>query len=283
MMHYPHGLPSNWSKDLDRHRGRYRYSTDINHRYHFYTNQTGHRLLKGLTKSVDRMMAQNQDLIKKEKLNLKKTELNGIRLYVDKPNLRKEGATWSEGQYSQLGLQRVYLRTKAFQRYTETWTLLERCRAAGAFKGLHKIRMVTIGGGPGFELLAARDFFGPQYGSGISLDLEGGWEPYVSGDDFHQHDFLKDPVPRGNVYVFSNVFSMYLSNAVGHELVKKLIRTGRVLITDRAKKQQKSIKAFREFGNVRCLLPKDDRQLLVSKKAFEGDLKLKSVFPGVPY
>ena len=65
-----------------------------------------------------------------------------------------------------------YLRLKSFQRFTETWALLERCAAAGLFaprseggifaptaaedlaKGARPLRVCSLGGGPGYELLA---------------------------------------------------------------------------------------------------------------------------------
>ena len=54
----------------------------------------------------------------------------------------------------------MYLRLKSFQRFTETWAMLERCGAAGLFEsgGFASkgggLRVVSLGGGPGYELLA---------------------------------------------------------------------------------------------------------------------------------
>ena len=66
----------------------------------------------------------------------------------------------------------MYLRYKSFQRFAETWALLERVAGAGLLAPgglLHGLvhpnqatgeswRLVSLGGGPGFELLAA-DWF----------------------------------------------------------------------------------------------------------------------------
>jgi hypothetical protein len=41
--------------------------------------------------------------------------------------------TWSDAEYALPGFQWMYLRLKSFQRFAETWTLLERCAAAGLF------------------------------------------------------------------------------------------------------------------------------------------------------
>ena len=56
--------------------------------------------------------------------------------------------------------QRQYLRLKSFQRFTETWALLERAAACGLFDDADEdagtfgagTRVVSLGGGPGFEV-----------------------------------------------------------------------------------------------------------------------------------
>ena len=92
----------------------------------------------------------------------------GESIYANKPTLKsKAGVTWSQDEYSHPGLQRMYLKMKSYQRYTETFSLLERAERLGVFKqdlgeakderGL--IRVAALGGGPGYELLAFRHFF----------------------------------------------------------------------------------------------------------------------------
>eukprot|EP01052_Picozoa_sp_SAG31_P012906 SAG31_NODE_764_length_12262_cov_26.578887_12_plen_119_part_00 len=65
----------------------------------------------------------------------------GYALYEEKPNLRRKGkstaenadggnvgcGTWSDAEYGLAGFQWMYLRLKSFQRFTETWALLDRC------------------------------------------------------------------------------------------------------------------------------------------------------------
>ncbi|KAL3922714.1 MAG: hypothetical protein SGPRY_004460, partial [Prymnesium sp.] len=54
----------------------------------------------------------------------------GEALYRDKPTMKQHhGAkgTWSDAEYAHPGLQFIYLRLKSFQRFTESWALLERC------------------------------------------------------------------------------------------------------------------------------------------------------------
>jgi hypothetical protein len=75
----------------------------------------------------------------------------------------------STEEYGHPGLQRMYLRMKSIQRFTEIWSLLERCEALGVFDGIFEgmgegggggvVRIAAIRGGPGYELLATKLFF----------------------------------------------------------------------------------------------------------------------------
>ena len=98
------------------------------------------------------------------------TLAQGETLYADKPTMKAHhGAkgTWSDSEYAHPGLQAVYLRLKSFQRFTESWALYERAAAHGIFDkylaaagsaggaaGPPPLRVVSLGGGPGYELLA---------------------------------------------------------------------------------------------------------------------------------
>ncbi len=93
----------------------------------------------------------------------------GLGLYAHKPTMRTRGVTWSTEEYGHPGLQRMYLRMKPIQRFTEIWSLLERCEALGVFDGIFEgmgegggggvVRIAAIRGGPGYELLATKLFF----------------------------------------------------------------------------------------------------------------------------
>ncbi|KAL7541719.1 hypothetical protein ACHAXR_011153 [Thalassiosira sp. AJA248-18] len=116
----------------------------------------------------------------------------GQGLYAHKPTLRTKGVTWSTEEYSHPGLQRMYLRMKSIQRFTEIWCLLERSAAIGVFDeffernkeaGTTVLRIAAVGGGPGYELLATKLFFAER-APGIELelicmDLCPAWRPYV--------------------------------------------------------------------------------------------------------
>ena len=93
---------------------------------------------------------------------------DGERIYANKPTLKsKAGVTWSQDEYGHPGLQRMYLKMKSYQRYTETFSLLERAERLGVFdaelssskESPELIRVAALGGGPGYELLAFRHFF----------------------------------------------------------------------------------------------------------------------------
>ena len=145
----------------------------------------------------------------------------GQGLYAHKPTLRTSGVTWSTEEYSHAGLQRMYLRMKSIQRFTEVWCLLERCDMLGVFDSIFDnngnnnkdtdessggadsskktIRIAAVGGGPGYELLATQLYFANKKHHAplhniqlelICMDICPAWEPYVNqlGFKFVQYD-----------------------------------------------------------------------------------------------
>lgn len=106
-----------------------------------------------------------------------------------KPNLRTKGFTWSQEEYSHHGFQRWYLHFKSFQRFTETWAILERSLSAGVLDLTKRyLKVASIGGGPGFELLAFKLFFHRHSHHTklklASLDLCESWRPYVEAQGY---------------------------------------------------------------------------------------------------
>ena len=140
----------------------------------------------------------------------------GQGLYAHKPTLRTKGVTWSTEEYGHPGLQRMYLRMKSIQRFTEIWSLLERCETMGVFDEAllvgggggvaggpaGVVRIVAIGGGPGYELLAVKLFFedrAPPGGAGPRLELTcmdvcPAWRRYAEalGFSFVEYDIDND-------------------------------------------------------------------------------------------
>jgi hypothetical protein len=80
--------------------------------------------------------------------------------------------------------------------WAEAWACLQRARHAGVFSSLDAgasggggdkkpLRWASLGGGPGFELLAVKWFFEKYYENYeldlVSLDLEGSWRGAAEG------------------------------------------------------------------------------------------------------
>lgn len=169
--------------------GRCTYFQDRNRRWPFYTSADGHALLGRLVRAAAKLVAvaDAQLLAAADGERLRR---EGESIYARKPNKKSEDVTWSQQEYAHAGLQREYVRFKSVQRFTETWAALERAHALGAFgaaaeahaRGGGACRVASLGGGPGFELLAFCAFFERHFGSValscVSLDLAPEWEAY---------------------------------------------------------------------------------------------------------
>jgi len=110
--------------------------------------------------------------------------------------LRSISPTWSQDEYGHVGFQRWFLHSEAVPRCTTTWSLLEGATATGviALSNNNSLRIASIGGGPGFELIACQLFFRRCWpNSNLSLtclDLCKSWGRYVTalGYRFEQWD-----------------------------------------------------------------------------------------------
>ena len=197
------------------HNNQCTYYQDRDKRYPFYTNENGYNLLQQLMERNKALLHINHQQI----IDMAETATTGgeeayskdvvIRigqgLYSHKPTLRTRGVTWSTEEYSHPGLQRMYLRMKSIQRFTEVWCLLERCDALGIFDdvihnakrreggGRSIIRIAAVGGGPGYELLATKLFFAERAPEIelelISMDVCPAWRPYVEQLGFKFVDY----------------------------------------------------------------------------------------------
>ena len=131
----------------------------------------------------------------------------GEDIYSEKRHLNgPDGVTWSQTEYGHPGLHRQYLRLKSIQRFTETWALLERAAQTGIFDGDagvpadRPLRIASVGGGPGYELIAMKVFLQEYAGDKcgeeehvpelVSCDLEQSWDKYAEavGVRFEQWD-----------------------------------------------------------------------------------------------
>ena len=195
--------------------GKCQYYCDIEKQYPFHCGEKGHALLQELVKTNQELLDLNQRMLDDSAVDLDENKRVGFDLYTLKPSLKGQkatGVTWTNDEYSHPGFQFWYLRLKSLQRFTEMWATLERSAAAGVFDDLLKdvnpdesrtITIVSVGGGPGYELLAARLFFRqPEYEGRIetnliSMDLCEAWGPYNEqmGIRFQQWSALLLPHP----------------------------------------------------------------------------------------
>ena len=177
----------------------------------FHTNRFGLEILCHMLRENQPALAECHRLIA-EKADTEATikdavKADGRQIYTEKKHLIAgvEGhkkVTWSQDEYAHPGMQLMYLSLKSWQRFTETWALLERAARLGLFEphrnhkpeaapagaagvaACRPVRCVSIGGGPGYELLAFERFF-RQYACDraplqlVSLDLMPGWRPFV--------------------------------------------------------------------------------------------------------
>ena len=149
--------------------GSIKYFMDNGRKYPFTAGASACSLLKGLLVTNTRVNAINADIVQAT-ANPAATLKHGEVLYVEKPTMRSSHGkgTWSDDEYAHPGLQAIYLRLKSFQRFTESWALFERCAAHGVLDPFIRrstgsgdseaarppLRVASLGGGPGYELLA---------------------------------------------------------------------------------------------------------------------------------
>lgn len=306
------------------------YYQDRDKKYPFYCGEEGHELLQTLMRENAALLELNQQRIEEEAGRLSETDKPyspdvivriGKGLYAHKPTLRTKGVTWSTEEYSHPGLQRMYLRMKSIQRFTEIWALLERADAIGTFdwiyeKGAGAVRVAAVGGGPGYELLAARIFFKEKCPD-ITLDLIcmdvcGAWRPCAEslGFRFVQYDITDestDPLAAAglgpgdlDLCIISCVM-IYCTTKQTMEMFYKLLHDGGVgaaLVSERGEKNM-ACTMFEELGgSVIRLIDQsnglDERQAIWCSNDFyeKNQLPVSSLknsnsnrpsFPNVPF
>ena len=182
------------------------YFQDRNTRWPFHCDDEGYRLLARLLRAATPVVGAVQAKIDAAcdvegrpdgRAAADAVVAEGQRIYARKPNMGEHDVTWSQLEYGHLGLQKEYIRYKSVQRLTEAWACLQRAKRAGLFFELDEtplmenespsvpLRWASLGGGPGFELLAVKWFFEkhfPRYALDlVSLDLEASWREAAEG------------------------------------------------------------------------------------------------------
>jgi len=143
-------------------------------------------MLINLLRKAHECMICCKEYMFKQNLNIEKSIENGFELYKDKPSKSRGGETWSKEDYADLGFVYNYLRFKSLQRYTEVFNMILRAHNVGIFDKIYdqtKVRFISIGGGPGFEMHAIQVFmrtYVPNvWVETTSQDLGENWEPFA--------------------------------------------------------------------------------------------------------
>jgi hypothetical protein len=236
---------------------------------------------------------------------------DGRRIYDKKPAFQT-GVTWSQDDYSHLGLQIEYLRYKSIQRFTETWELMRRANNLGLLRRItddpkeRTIRVCSMAGGPGFELYAIKRFFHKYYPHikviGASLDLEESWRPYaeIMGFTFQPwntidgKNFIRKCGGKIDIAIVSYSLYMYMSKDEHINWLSQQIRSGEIpilLVNSRKKNLQNHKDRMARKGVIHTSLldqsrGRDDRQIAyhsVNLKRFPQSSKIEVMFPNVPF
>lgn len=297
--------------------GKCVYFCDRFRRYKFYCGRNGLELLEKLVSVNDKMLEENAKTFSKDPSKAAQERAEGYALYEEKPNLRRKTddvGTWSDREYSLPGFQYFYLKLKSFQRFAETWALLERCDAAGVLVPDEVGAVVSLGGGPGYELLAYHQYLlknsrGPHLPKFASFDRQPSWAPYVEllGYDFKQWDVHSPEALEAILQVecahhtkvvclLSNILC-YCSDDATADLFARLLddKVAAIFANERGAVQRMcDLVEDRGVVVVRLLdqqnAGRDDRQLVFLKPGSRPDLsgiplgiETPRVFPNQPY
>jgi len=284
------------------------YYQDRAKKYPYKTGNEGHYLLMQLVESTAKLLNLNSSFLEDHPGDAVAAIGEGEEMYHLKPNLRTKGFTWSQEEYSHLGFQRWYLHFKSFQRFTETWAILERALFAGVLD-LTKthLKIASIGGGPGFELLAFKLFFyhhSPHTKLKLaSLDLCESWRPYVAaqGHRFEQWDLNGGGLLQKLGLTRGQLDYVIISNVLIYCTTEKIVKMSdwllnkdgvrAILVTEREQKrlracpklESRGIRVIRLIDQSRGV---DERQLAFVSRNLdlsECDRRSKVIFPNVPF
>lgn len=280
------------------------YYTDIRKQFDFYTNKTGFKLLKTLLNNITKMLELNKLKIKNKNLNFDKLLAEGKKIYIEKQNknVQKKVGTWSIDEYKHLGMLHLYIKIKSFQRFTENWSIIEKADQLKPSLFLdidNNLNVASIGGGPGFELVAFEYYFkhnNKYYDKNIkinfyNIDLVDDWKDYylLNGGNyyFEKGDFFKLDISKKMDYIFfSNTFATYLNNYNGWKSIIKLLDNCKAIFINDRKKNLNNFKDFIKSNNyymITILGKYDHRQFIITKKQYQIPEKFNLVFPNVPF
>jgi len=300
--------------------GEAAYYQGQNNKWKFELNRAGHIAIGELVRRGSALIEACDRAINRSGLSSKRLRSEGKETYARKPNKAANNITWSQEEYAHLGFQRQYIALKSVQRFTETWSLFERAHNQGILEQLIKpnariptgtdgtvgprrkrLVVASLGGGPGFELLALEKFMDMYYGTVqkpkfFSLDLEETWRPYVEllgykfiPWDIESGSFVKDVIAADedknadaekeeddihggvDLVILSYVFYHYMRTEASYDMLEHFLNKlkGRaVFISSRFERLDDPIGSLRDRKlQVIKLIDQgwgtDDRQLVV--------------------
>lgn len=201
---------------------RCKFYTDKDQKYVNETTEEGCELIK-------KLIAKTKEILDDLEKTLSAEELaKGESIYRNQPSRSVTGqrghalsATWSMDEYNDKGFQYHYIKNKSIQRYTETYDMLQMAYNDGWRLPcpMAEVKVISVGGGPGFELLAFKDFCEKHFPRAkckfVSMDLAPTWRPYVEalGFEFRTGDVNSDEaialMQEHDIVIFSYVLKHY--------------------------------------------------------------------------
>lgn len=258
------------------------YYQDVDKKWRFYTNSTGFKLLYKCFRRIEKIHK-----LYKKKYNI---DVNyGKEIYVNK----KKYITWTKEDYENESFRYVYIYLKAFQRFTEIWSLMERFSSLIQIHN-KRLKILSLGCGPGFECFAIEKFYNNKIIDFYGLDNTEEWgvDFKAHGDnyhfyskDVHGNDFDKNI----DIVIMSNIFANHMINESGLNTIIYLfnkLKTKYVFINDRSKQLNEPIEFLKKY-NIKTLYlinKNDHRQICLHKNRYSYIKKKNELtFPNVPY
>jgi len=268
----------------------------------------GYTLLQQLLRKGVQAMQFYAAALQSSNLNVEEEIKNGFNLYSRKPSKNVIGETWSREEYHFPGLLYQYVRFKSMQRFTESYSLLQRAYDQGmldSISGMTRVRFVSFGGGPGFELYAVRVFLNEHFPHVqvelTSQDLEEQWEhtahildcKFVHGS-FYDEKLVTELAQNHEFGIASYVVYHYLREKpdilhriVSQPSIKFLFcneRFEKMELYDNLTSSKYGLKATPLIDQSKG---RDDRLMVLCKQQEQQPLvhkdKLETVFVNVPY
>ena len=262
------------------------YYPDLHKKYKQYANRYGKDLLNTLKVQVDIILSQILKKMKDSNLELEKTIEEGFEIYDKKPS-KSKGITWSDEEYEHLGFLYVYIKIKSVQRFTEMYNLFVRAHNLGYMKDVKSI--CSIGGGPGFELYAAKVFYDDI--SLKTIDLSDMWRfsndvfdvEFVQGS-FYDTDLIKSI--DSEIIIMSYVIYHYFNKDPSKWHIIEAMLESKIILVNTRVPNMKLLKYLSQKYTVKSLMTQGDyRQSIISKEPIIESMvdKIDLPFFDVPY